>query len=103
MSERGMTLTGGVVDLLDRGLSALSDEVSVQRLQANLARVTAEKAYAQAESQTAQAQLTALGSFAQWAGRTVGACPIPRARSRSLGRICSPSVSVPTVARPYPA
>ena len=40
-SQRGKTLTGAVVDLLDRGLAAVSDERSVAQLEANLAQVTA--------------------------------------------------------------
>jgi DNA repair exonuclease SbcCD ATPase subunit len=74
-SQRGKTLTGAVVDLLDRGLSAVSDERSVGELKANLARVTAEKGQADAELHTARTQLATLGSFAERAGQRVGACP----------------------------
>ncbi len=77
-SQRGKTLTAAVVDLLDRGLSAISDEQSVNELRTNLARVTAEKAAAEAELVTARAQLATLGTFAERAAQRVGSCPNPK-------------------------
>src|SRR5207248_2372752 len=74
-SQRGKTLTAAVVDLLDRGLSAITDERSVNDLRTNLARVTAEKAEVEAELVTARAQLATLGTFAQRATQRVGSCP----------------------------
>jgi hypothetical protein len=74
-SQRGKTLTAAVVDLLDRGLSAISDEQSVNDLRTNLALVTAEKAEAEAELVTARAQLATLGTFAERARQRVGSCP----------------------------
>lgn len=74
-SRSGKTLTGAVVDLLDRGLNAVTDERSVAELEANLAKVTAEKATIEADLRTAETQLAALGTFADRARRTVGNCP----------------------------
>jgi hypothetical protein len=74
-SQHGKTLTGAVVDLLDRGLVAVTDERSVRDLEANLARVTAEKARAEADLRTAETQLAALGTLADRAKRSVGRCP----------------------------
>lgn len=74
-SQHGKTLTGAVADLLDRGLNAASDEHSIEQLQTNLARVTAEKAEAQANLKAATTQLAALNALAQRASRKIGACP----------------------------
>ncbi len=74
-NARGTTLTAAAVDLLGRGLEAVADERSVDDLRTNLARVTAEKAAADAELVTARAQLAALGSFADRATQRVGTCP----------------------------
>jgi len=74
-TERGATLTGAVVELLERGLAAASDEHSVAELQANLARVTAEKAQIEAALKSATNELAVLRTFAQRAGLTVGTCP----------------------------
>lgn len=82
-SEKGKTLTGAVVDLLDRGLVAVSDERSVVALEKNLAAVSAERDRAAADSQVAQAELNALKTFGQRAARPVGSCPNP-ACSRSI-------------------
>ena len=74
-TERGKTLTGAVADLLDRGLSAVSDERSVRELRASLASATEEKAKVDADLQVARAQLAALVPLAQRAGRRLGSCP----------------------------
>ncbi len=74
-SQHGKTLTGAVADLLDRGLNAASDERSITELQANLARVTAEKAALEAGLEVAGTRLAALKALAQRASRSVGACP----------------------------
>src|SRR5680860_1060534 len=74
-SQHGKTLTRAVVDLLDRGLNAVSDERSIEELTANLARMTAEKAEVDAQLQAARAQLATLETFAQRAGQKVGVCP----------------------------
>lgn len=75
--ERGTTLTSAVVDLLGRGLAAVSDERSVAELEENLAGVMAEKAQLGADLQALRAELAALRSFAQPASRPVGTCPNP--------------------------
>jgi hypothetical protein len=72
--EHGTTLTGAVADLLDRGLSRVSDDRTVAELQARLSRPTAEKAETEAELQTARSQVAALGAFAQQASRRIGTC-----------------------------
>lgn len=74
-SQHGKTLTGAVVELLDRGLNAVSDERSIAGLQANLARVMAEKAEVEAELRSAETQLGAVQAFAMRARRTLGTCP----------------------------
>lgn len=74
-SQHGKTLTGAVAELLDRGLNAASDERSIGELEANLARVTAEKGEAEAELQAASTQLAALNALARRASRKVGTCP----------------------------
>jgi antitoxin component of RelBE/YafQ-DinJ toxin-antitoxin module len=74
-SERGMTLTGAVVDLLERGLSAASDEQSIAELQANLARANAEKAQVEASLKASASEAAALKAFAQRAATSVGRCP----------------------------
>jgi hypothetical protein len=74
-SQHGKTLTGAVAELLDRGLNSVSDERSIGHLEANLARVSAEKAEAETSLQAATTQLAALGALAQRAGQRVGSCP----------------------------
>jgi hypothetical protein len=74
-SQHGKTLTGAVADLLDRGLNAASDKRSIGQLEASLARVSAEKAEAEAGLQAATTQLAALNALAQRASRKVGTCP----------------------------
>ncbi len=66
--------TAAVADLLDRGLSQVSDERSIAELQASLSRMAAEKAGTGTELQTARAQVAALGAFAQQASRRIGTC-----------------------------
>jgi antitoxin component of RelBE/YafQ-DinJ toxin-antitoxin module len=73
--EHGTTLTAAVADLLDRGLSQVSDERAMADLRASRSRLAEEKAATEAELQTARAQVAALGTFAQQAGRRIGTCP----------------------------
>lgn len=73
--ERGATLTKAVAELLDRGLSAVSDERSVGELERKLAQTTAEKTAAEAELLAARTELSAVESFAQRAARAIGTCP----------------------------
>ena len=75
-SEQGVTLTAAVVDLLERGLAAVTDERSIADLEHQLVRVTGEKAQAEADLKVAANELTGLRSFAQRATQTqVGKCP----------------------------
>lgn len=74
-SQHGKTLTGAVADLLDRGLNAASDERSIGQLEVKLARVSAEKAEAEASLQAAATRLAALSALAQRASQRVGTCP----------------------------
>jgi len=73
--ERGATLTGAVVELLERGLTATSDEKSIQDLQARLATVTAENAQLGADLKGANNELAVLKTFADRASVAVGKCP----------------------------
>jgi len=74
-SKRGTTLTGAVVDLLDRGLVAVSDGPSITELEKNLAEVTAEKNRVVTDLFAAKAEVSALRTFGQRASRPVGTCP----------------------------
>ncbi len=80
-AQRGVTLTAAVVDLLDRGLAAVSDERSVAELERNLQLVTAEKQAAEARLQSMSTELGALRTLAQRASLPVGTCP-----SKSCGQ-----------------
>ena len=75
--ERGVTLTSAVVDLVERGLAAVSDEKSIDTLEKKLARVAAEKAKVEAAHKTAQSELATLRAFATRAGQKIGRCPNP--------------------------
>ena len=84
-SQRGATLTGAVVDLLDRGLTAISDERSIAELESNLARVTSEKAQAESEQHAVKTELMAVTTLSQRARQTVGTCPNPICRQPISG------------------
>lgn len=84
-AQRGQTLTGAVAELLDRGLSAASDEQSIAQLQADLALANAERATAEAELAAAKSQLAVLGNLAQRARQTVGSCPNPECGEKITG------------------
>lgn len=73
--EQGLTLTRAVVDLLERGLAAATDEPSIEELQQRLARVSAERAQLEAQLHGLRAETTALSALAQRVGQTVGTCP----------------------------
>jgi hypothetical protein len=76
--ERGVTLTAAVSDLIERGLTAASDERSVVQLTAKLARTEADKARLDADLRVATGELSALKAFADRAAQTVvGKCPSP--------------------------
>lgn len=84
-NEQGVTLTRAVADLLERGLAATTDEPSIEELQQNLARESAEKAQLQAELRGMRAEMTALGALAQRVGQTVGTCPNPSCKAAITG------------------
>ena len=78
--QRGTTLTGAVVDLLERGLSAVSDGPSIATLEATLAETRASKARIEADFNATRAELTAFTAFAHRAQRPLGTCPNPSCR-----------------------
>lgn len=83
--ERGVTLTSAVVDLMERGLSAISDERSITQLQTKLAKTTAEKASLEATIKGSETELAGLRAFAHQAQRPVGRCPNPNCGSAISG------------------
>lgn len=111
-SQRGSTLTGAVVDLLERGLSAVSDERSIAELEKNLAEVTAAKNVVEAALHAAETELVAVKAFVQRAGLEVGTCPncrksitgydllgagaCPRC-SQALSSLIAPAAASPTL------
>jgi hypothetical protein len=75
-SDQGVTLTGAVVDLLERGLAAVTDERSIAELERQVATVATEKTQIEADLKVATNELNALRTFAQRAtGTQVGRCP----------------------------
>lgn len=76
--ERALTLTGAVVDLVGRGLAAVSDEMSVHELQARLLKLAAELEQAKAEL----GPLRALNDRTQ---RPLGNCPDTTCRAPVTG------------------
>jgi hypothetical protein len=74
-SQRGGSLTKAVAELLDRGLTAVSDERSIAELEVNLARVTSEKIQAESELRAAKTELMAVANLSQRAQQDVGTCP----------------------------
>ena len=75
--ERALTLTSAVVDLLQRGLAAVSDERSVAALEARVAALAADKAQVETQLQAAQNELGTVQLLAQRASQGIGACPDP--------------------------
>lgn len=73
--NRGATLTSAVVDLLDRGLSAVSDDQSVVELEKTVASLTADNARLDGELQGARMEVGALRNFTARASRKIGSCP----------------------------
>jgi hypothetical protein len=69
------SLTAGVVDLLARGLSATSEERSIEKLELSLSRIRAEKSKVDAELEMARAHLATLESLAERASMPLGTCP----------------------------
>jgi antitoxin component of RelBE/YafQ-DinJ toxin-antitoxin module len=83
--ECGVTLTSAVVDLLGRGLAAVSDEKSISDLEAKLALVSGEKIKAEAHLTSAMSELSALRAFARRAAQKVGSCPNPACHQTITG------------------
>ncbi len=73
--DRGVTLTSAVVDLLERGLGAASDEASVADLETKLAIASAEEAQVDSELARSQNELTTLTAFAKRSLLPIGVCP----------------------------
>ncbi len=73
--QRGVTLTSAVVDLIERGLAATTDERSVADLEKSLARVIAEKSGVEAHLVAATSELGALRSVVERSQAVVGSCP----------------------------
>ena len=73
--QRGVTLTSAVVDLLERGLVAASDETSMTDLETKLAIASAEKAQVEANLTGAENELGTLRAFAQRSLQPIGSCP----------------------------
>lgn len=70
--ERGMTLTNAVVDLLQRGLSAVSDADSVEALEHQVAEMTEDLAQAEGELRGTRNALQGMGTRL---ALRVAACP----------------------------
>lgn len=73
--QHGLTLTSAVVDLLERGLVAASDEKSMAHLETKLAIACAEKAQVEAKLAGAQNELGTLRAFAERSLQPIGSCP----------------------------
>jgi hypothetical protein len=74
-SQRGTTLTATVADLLERGLTAASDEASIGALEKNVAQLTTENTQLRTELNAATSELSAVKNLATRAARPVGSCP----------------------------
>lgn len=72
---RGATLTSAVVDLIDRGLSSVSDERSVAEMEKVVSTLSADNARLEGELTAARYEAGALRTFAGRATRKVGSCP----------------------------
>lgn len=70
-----LTLTASVIDLLGRGLSAVSDEASVAELQARLATEADRRRQLEAEIQASRVELAALEMLRQRSSQRVASCP----------------------------
>jgi hypothetical protein len=81
----GVTLTSAVVDLLGRGLTAVSDEKSISALETKLALISVEKSQVEANLTAAMSELGALRAFAQRAAQKVGSCPNGSCRQSITG------------------
>lgn len=73
--DKGVTLTAAVVDLLERGLAAASDEESTTQLQLEVAQERASSAQLRAELERHRGELAAVEVVRQRAGQTMATCP----------------------------
>jgi hypothetical protein len=73
-SERGLSLTAAVVDLLDQGLAAASAGMSAPELRASVDALVAEKAQMAADLRAARSEMATLQALADRARKTVGSC-----------------------------
>lgn len=73
--ERGAKFSTAVVDLIERGLTAVGDEKSITALEQNVAQLTTENSQLRAVLQTAHTELSAVKTLAQRATQAVGSCP----------------------------
>ncbi len=69
-SERGLTLTHAVVELVEHGLEAIADEQSSPRLEAKLALLTSELEKTRGRLKEAELRLQAAGEREQLTART---------------------------------
>lgn len=74
-SQRRTTLTSAVAELLERGLTATSDEESIAALEQNVAQLATENTELRSELNAAASELSAVKNLATRAGRPVGSCP----------------------------
>jgi hypothetical protein len=95
-SQRGGSLTKAVAELLDRGLTAVSDERSIAELEVNLARVTSEKMQAESELRAAKTELMAVTNLSQRAQQDVGTCPNPACHQPISGQALSTLIAPAT-------
>lgn len=73
--ERGTTLSAGIAELLERGLTATTDEASVKRLTLRLERARAKEADLDARLKTADAELRVVRALGNRAEQKIGTCP----------------------------
>lgn len=72
--QRGMKLSVCVSELLERGLTASSDEASANHLQDELEKLGTENVRLHADLQATRTELSAYSALATRASRTVGSC-----------------------------
>jgi hypothetical protein len=77
-AERGATLTSAVVDLLERGLSAVTDERSIAELQATVSQLDAARDKAEGRLHAAVAELGTLRALSERTQQSIGICPNAR-------------------------
>jgi antitoxin component of RelBE/YafQ-DinJ toxin-antitoxin module len=73
--ERGAKLSSAIVDLLERGLTAVSDDRSIANMEQIVSLLTNENARLKASLNSARTELSAVKTLAQRASQPVGKCP----------------------------